>query len=104
MPTKNRLLFSGVVLVALAAVGAGLYAQQTRTSPPRLSAEDWIEIRQLYSRYPIYIDQVKDDATAAKFASLWVEDGVWDISPTGPPNRGRQAIIASAIASNKRGY
>src|SRR5215831_2236381 len=103
---RNRLMLwlSGVVVGALVAVGGGLYAQQTRTNPSKLSADDWIEIRTLYSRYPIYIDRVKDEASAAAFANLWVEDGVWDISPTGPPNRGRKAIIASAMASYKRGF
>jgi hypothetical protein len=60
------LLFSGVVLVALAAVGAGLYAQQKRASTPKLSAEDWIEIRQLYSRYAIYIDRITDNGLSQK--------------------------------------
>jgi hypothetical protein len=102
MRTKKMLVISGVVLIVIAAVGAGLYAQQKNAGPRKLSAEDWIEIRQLYSRYPIYIDRITDNGD--EFANLWIEDGVWDTSPTAPPRRGRKEIAAAAVKVSQTNY
>jgi hypothetical protein len=97
-------LLSGVVLVALAAAGAMLYAQQKSTSPRKLSAEDWIEIRQLYSRYAHLVDGMNSEADADAVASLWIEDGTWDSSPTRPPYRGRKEIAGTYLGTYKRRF
>jgi hypothetical protein len=98
------LLFSGVVIVALAGVGAGLYAQQKSNAPKKLSAEDWIEIRQLYSRYAQAVDGMNSEGDADKVASLWVEDGTWDNGPDNPPRRGRKEIASGYLNTYKRRF
>jgi hypothetical protein len=96
------LSLSGGVFLVLAAVGSGLYAQQKRPNPAKLSAEDWIEIRQLYSRYAITLDRVTDNADS--LANLWTEDGILDFGAASPPRRGRKEIAAHYVNSYKSGY
>jgi hypothetical protein len=97
MRTRKTLLFSGVVLVTLAAVGAGLYAQQK--SSPKLSAEDRVEIRELYSRYAVYRGE-----NMPEFADIWTEDAIFDQSTTAPPLRSRKAIVEGAAKTYNSGF
>src|SRR5262245_6788548 len=101
MPARKSRLFAGGVLLVLATVGAVLYGQH-HAKPPKLTAEDWIEIRQLYSRYAITLDRVTDNADS--LANLWTEDGVLDFSSATPPRRGRKEIAQHYVNSHKSGY
>src|SRR4029453_3725092 len=101
MPAKKIRLFAGGVLLVLATVGAVLYGQQRRAKLPKLTADDWIEIRQLYSRYAITLDRGTDNADS--LANLWTEDGVLDFSSTTPPRRGRKEIAQHYVNSYKSG-
>src|SRR5215470_9515794 len=93
MKMTKKMLLLGVVVAALAAAGVALYAQQKSASPRKLSADDWIEIRQLYSRYAQAVDGMNSEADGDKVASLWVEDGTWD-NGNGAIRRGRKEIAS----------
>lgn len=95
MRTKKVLLTVGALLIVLPTVVV-LYAQQ-RSAKPKLSAEDWIEIRQLYSKYAIFLDTKKDNGES--FASLFTEDGVYD---TNAVHRGHKEIAEQAAEWTRR--
>jgi hypothetical protein len=103
MRMKQRILISGAVLLMIlaAAAGGALFAQQKSASPAKLSAEDWIEIRQLYSRYGQLVNEMTSEEDTNKIANLWTEDGVFDQpgSPDAPhaPYRGRKEIATEYI-------
>jgi hypothetical protein len=102
---RKKLLLLAVLLVAgtVVAAGAILYAQQKSASPRRLSAEDWIEIRQLYSRYAQAVDGMNSEADPDKVASLWVEDGTWD-NGNGAVRRGRKEIASGYMGTYSRRF
>src|SRR4051812_34531476 len=101
MRTRNLLSPSAVMLVALSSAAAVLYAQQAKRNP-KLSAEDWIEIRQLYTRYGHAVDDMNSEADARAVANLWVEDGTWSSNPDRPAARGRKAIGETYVDSYTR--
>jgi hypothetical protein len=103
MRTNRLLWLSAVVLVALSAAAAVLYAQQTKSNP-KLSAEDWIEIRQLYTRYGHAVDDMNSEADARAVANLWIEDGTWSSNADRPPARGRKAIGETYVDSYTRKF
>src|SRR5215471_16210858 len=104
MKMTKKMLLLGVVVAALAAAGAALYAQQKSASPRKLSAEDWIEIRQLYSRYAQAVDGMNSEAEAMAVADLWTEDGTWDSAPGRPPYKGRHDIGMTYVNTYKRTF
>jgi hypothetical protein len=97
MQTRQRILFSGAVLLMFAAVAA-LYAQQKSAGPRKLSADDYIEIQQLYARYQHLVNESVSESDLDKIAGLWVEDGVFDNgSAARPPYRGRKEIASEYL-------
>jgi len=64
------------VVLAAAALGVGWASAraQTKTSGPRLSADDYMEILQLYGRYTHAIDHGQKDGM--DYASVFVPDGI----------------------------
>jgi len=57
----------GAMLVVLSVVGALVFQQVARTAPPSLTALDYEEIRQLYTRYSFGGDNLVDDGR------MWAE-------------------------------
>ena len=83
------------MVVALVALGAGigyLYAQD-RGAPGKLTAEDRLDIQELYWRYA----HGHDFRDAELVASAFAEDGVFRASPTSAV-AGREAIAESLAA------
>jgi hypothetical protein len=77
-----------------------MYAQQRGTSARKLSAEDYIEIRQLYSRYVHYRMSNNPDL----FGSIWTEDAEFYSAPNAKPQRGRKQIVDSAMKTFSTGF
>jgi hypothetical protein len=100
MRMKQRILISGAVLLILGAAGAALFAQQKSAGPRKLSADDYIEIQQLYARYHHLINELKSEDQTDQIANLWIEDGFFDNGTTArPPYRGRKDIATEYKSS-----
>ena len=84
-----RRLFAVVVLVGLGA-GIGYLSARDRTDPGALTAQDRLDIQDLYWRYA----HGHDFRDAELVASAFAEDGVFRTSPTSAMT-GRDAIAAS---------
>ncbi len=84
-----------LAVVALVGLGAGigyLYAQD-RAGPGKLTAQDRLDIQDLYWRYA----QGHDFRDAELVASAFAEDGVFQVSPT-RATVGRKEILESLAA------
>ena len=83
MKSKALAVIAGLAVV----IAAFLYLQQTGTEAiaeetvegnMALTTADYVEIRNLYSKYNHYVDTGKDDGWA--YANLWTEDGTFHIN------------------------
>jgi hypothetical protein len=93
-------LFSAVL-----AMTASLSAQQTRAAKP-LTAQDYIEIQQLSSRYAFAIDTCTSGG--ADYADLYTDDGEFSISKEwgvagNRKTKGRAALIKAAGGDGQGG-
>lgn len=82
MQTQKTLVVFGGMMVAL---GVWVYAQQ-RSSPPMLSAQDYVEIQQLYGYYTRDVDP----GSARDASWLYADDGTFEIR--GQKHSGRKAL------------
>ncbi|MBM4409084.1 MAG: nuclear transport factor 2 family protein [Chloroflexi bacterium] len=89
----RRMLVGAVGFVALLAVVAGLLSQ-SGTAAGTLTTDDYVEIRNLYSRYNHYIDNAKDEGWA--FARLFTEDAVFETNIAVGTVRGHEGLAKLA--------
>lgn len=84
-----RAIALGVLLAA--ALGSGLIAAQSGKAP-KLTAEDYIEIQQLYSDYTYALDQGEGEHVADDFVEGGEFTGVH--APGRKPTQGRTELVA----------
>lgn len=90
---KLRMLVLSGVALAVIVTGAAVLAQQKSAKPAKLSADDWIEIFQLYGRYTHLIDNGEEKGYA--YARLWTEDAIFEFG--GQQHKGRDELANVAM-------
>ena len=104
MKSKALAVIAGLAVVIAAFLylqqtGAEAIAEETVEGNMALTTADYVEIRNLYSKYNHYVDTGKDDGWA--YANLWTEDGTFHINLA--PSRIIQGAEALAVLADGAG-
>ncbi len=93
MKTSLKAALVALPLAALVFAGGALDAQQSGARRPSLSAEDWVEIYQLYGRYTHLIDNGQEKGYA--YSRLWTADAIFEFG--GNKHQGPDALAKVAM-------